>query len=193
MLPQRQHVYSKCILSDNRHSAPDNVQCLHICISCLGNDACRIHRANKEWLTALIWQRFSSPMELHGFKITHSLSSWTVEKKTACAGESTTERTADVRKRTEVFLQSASWTILLWLPTPVRNIGFAEKRDHINRRHFNCFVGNRINLGLAEVESSPGTRREKLTSLEREFFSSSNVLLIAVMKINISPNIRALG
>ncbi len=34
------------------------LQCLHIHINCLGNDECRIHRANRECLTALIWQRF---------------------------------------------------------------------------------------------------------------------------------------
>lgn len=130
VLPQRQHVYSKCILSDNRHPAPDNVQCLRICINCLGKDARRIHRANKEWLTALIWQRFSSPM------VSKSVIPWVHElwrrKNGVCRREYDREDSKRKEKNrslpTECFLNNSS----VASHSCEENIGFAEKRDHIS-------------------------------------------------------------
>lgn len=50
------------------------------------NDACMIHRANREFLTALIWKQFSPHVQLRGFKTSHSASSRTLRKRERVGG-----------------------------------------------------------------------------------------------------------
>lgn len=90
-----------------------------------------------------------------------------------------------------------SCTTLHWCPTPVGRTEVLLRTEIISlfrQRHVNCFVVSRAHLGLAEVESSAGISKEKLTSLETgKFSSSSYVLLIAVLEMNILSNITAIG
>lgn len=121
--------------------------------------------------------------------------------------ERTREKTATVRKRslsknTRSFLYnssvaSQSGTVLHWLPTPAGRTEVLLRKEIsslLRQRHLNYFVVSRSPLGKAEVESSAGTSNEKVScSITMKFSTSSNVLLIAILEMNVLPDMAAIG
>lgn len=117
------------------------------------------------------------------YRISHSASSRTPKeagrKKRRAVWESEYERekTTNVREEQKCFQEvSQSCATLQWVPTPVGRTEVLLRKEItslLGRRHFNCFVVSRSHLGVAEVESSAGTSKDKRTSLETRKFSSS--------------------
>ena len=159
------------------------LQCLNIHINCLGNDACRIHRANRECLTVLIWQHVSPCVEHHSLKIIHSLSSRTLRKLERGREKKAMRKKCDMwlREKTENVKEEKksfqelyhSCATLQWLPTPVGRTEALLRREITSlfrRRHFHFLVVSRSHLGLGEVESLAGKQGEANYFRNREVF-----------------------
>lgn len=162
-----------------------NLRCLHIHINRLRNDACMIHRANREFLTALIWKQFSPHVQLRGFKTSHSASSRTRRKR---EGGGAIQRAANVRNVEKLFQELLQCcTTLQWLSTPVCSTDVLLRQRITSR--FRRLCSQLMSPGTtAEVESSAGTSQERLTSLKTvgSFTVAVVFLLIPVVELRTS-------